>query len=119
MSLWNPISIPWGIVILTVTLFIDLYTDTRPDVSVNHLRGWWLRWIGFIPALILMGPWSAGLAFTYWSLFDPGWALIKHLYFFYVGTTAKLDTLQRKYPLLHVAKYVLGAAAIIIYIIKS
>lgn len=53
---------------------------------------------------------------NWWMLFDGFYGLFIGHGFFYVGTTAKLDILQRKYQLLFWFKYIAAPVSIILYI---
>lgn len=107
----------WSLVILGATLAVDLYTDTRPSVKVNHLRGWLLRLIPYAFCIIMDGFIAAPLAFTYWALFDTGYGIIVHRNWLYIGTTAWLDKLQRRYSDTRELKYLFGLIALTGYII--
>lgn len=57
--------------------------------------------------------------FGWWALFDPAYALSIGKHPSFLGTTAKLDRLQRKYPFLVYLKYALFIASIIFYVMAS
>lgn len=103
-------------IILLLTLAIDVYTDTRPSTKVKHLRGILLRVPSFAVAAWL-NPWSALLAFTYWAAMDTAIGWIKHGKPLYLGTRAKLDILQHKYPWLVPVKFAVGVGSLITYIL--
>lgn len=102
--------------IILLTLAIDLYTDTRPTTKVKHLRGALLRVPSFALAAWL-NPWSLLLAVTYWAAFDLLFGYIKHRNIWYLGTRAKLDKMQRRYPWLVPVKFVVGVGAVVLYIL--
>jgi hypothetical protein len=58
----------------------------------------------FLPPFWLSYPMLAAWA---WVLIDMGMATLLTRNPFYIGTTSKLDRLQRKYPALRVFKYIL------------
>lgn len=101
--------------IILLTLAIDVYTDTRPTTKVKHLRGALLRVPSFAVAAWL-NPWSALLALPYWAAMDTAVGWIKHGKPLYLGTRAKLDRLQHRYPVVRWVKYISGVLAIIIYV---
>lgn len=57
--------------------------------------------------------------FLFWALFDSLWGLFTGNGLLYIGTTAKLDMLQRNYPIIQVSKYVLAAGSTVFFIIKQ
>lgn len=57
--------------------------------------------------------------FVFWMLMDSLWGLFTGYGFLYLGTTAKLDILQRDYPVIQIAKYVLAVASTAFFIIKQ
>lgn len=106
----------WTAVILTLLLAVDLVTDYRlylQKKGPNHKRGALLRLIGFIPAVWVGGWWAAGLVFTYWFMFDDIWMLLSRGY--WVGKSAMLDKLQRRYPPLIAVKHILGITALVLF----
>lgn len=70
-----------------------------------------------VPALMLYPWWLSYpmLAAWAWLIVDLGMGLLLTRDPFYIGTTAKLDRLQRKYPVIRVAKYLLPVILTIIY----
>lgn len=105
------------IFILTIAgkLIIDLHLYYSGGVN-NHIIG---------PAIVLISlgvcSWISGWRsipmwlFTYWALFDSMYGIFIHQGFFYIGTTAKLDILQRHYLIILWMKYILSIASIVYY----
>lgn len=64
-------------------------------------------------------PMPVMMALTFWFLFDSGlsWFITKPHSLIFLGTTAKLDRLQRKAPLLIVwfAKFLLAAGSVMVF----
>ncbi len=110
-----------GLIIYLLTLALDIITDYRlwaKHKSPNHTRGFLLRILPLGVALWLMGWWSLGLLFTYWMLMDSIFGLLIARTPLYVGTTARLDRLQRVNPWIMVLKFVLGIAGAVVYILS-
>lgn len=110
--------IPLFLILATLTL--DLYTDIRRrkrGIHINHLRGWLLRVPPFAVA-VWLNPWSAGLAFTYWMLFDLGFSLLTGRGLWYLGN-ARLDMIQKRFKWIVAVKIVLGVGAVVGYLIFS
>ena len=109
-------------------LIIDLVTDyqlwlkyrneVKPEGSVKHKYGFWLRVAGLAPAMIL-GRWflSPVIGFLYWHLFDGLYNLLTGENWFRIGTTAGTDTAQRKYPVITWLKYIGLIGSIIFFIL--
>jgi hypothetical protein len=111
-----------GLGLLLLTITVDILTDYRRWLSkkpINHTRSNIIAAVPVIISFILMGWWSIGLIFTYWAVKDAALGTLMTRSPLYVGTTAKLDTLQRANPWLMVAKFVLGIGGLVIFIIKS
>lgn len=109
-----------GLLIYLLTLTVDIITDYRiwlHKKTVNHKRGALLRLIGLVPAMWLL--WWEGVLLlpAYWMLFDAVYGTLIARTPLYVGTTAWLDRLQRRYPWLMVAKFALGTGGIVAFII--
>lgn len=116
--------------IVCITWYIDVRTDfARWDKgTVNHVRGAWLRLLGFVPTTLL--DWHSVLLWLpYWPLFDGVLGVWKReqwrqrngiaycpFGWFYLGTTSRLDRMQHKYKWLVGVKYGLAGAALIIYL---
>lgn len=109
----------YGIAIYALTIVVDLFTDVRlwyKDQKVNHFRGAALRLIGLIPACWLIGWAVIPLAlFLYWILFEGMYNVLIGQKWWYIGETAKIDKLQRKYPAIKILKYVLLIFSILFY----
>lgn len=115
-SICNHILEPvtWAVLIILVTLAVDLWTDyRRRNGQVNHIRGFWLRLIGFVPAVIVGGLYAPWLVFPYWAVFDGWMGLLLKQGWFYLGTTSRLDRVQRHYPVLVLIKYGLAVFGVI------
>ena len=109
----------YGLLLYCLTLTADIITDYRlwlHKKSPNHTRGFLLRIVPLGAALWLMGWWSVGLVFTYWLTMDCIFGLLIARTPFYVGTTARLDRLQRANPWVMVLKFALGIAGVVVYI---
>jgi hypothetical protein len=113
----------WAFLIFFATLAIDLYTDIRLFYRrrpVKHVRGAILRLLGLIPACLFGGWVFVPFAFFgYWSLFDTLWGLFTSRKWPFIGSTSKLDRLQRKYPALLWFKYLGFIASIVILIYET
>ena len=111
----------WGILIFIAVLVIDLWTDVDryfDGRKVNHTRGAIFRVIGLAPAVYFMGWLSAPmLFFLYIILFNGLYNTFIGQKWEYVGDTAKMDRLQRKYPILKTIKYIAFIASAILYAI--
>jgi hypothetical protein len=98
-----------GIFLVIATLGIDVFTDVRlfyKKKRVNHFRGALLRLIGLIPAVYLLGWLSIPMiGFWYMTLFNGVYNLFIGQRWEFVGTTAKLDRIQRKHNWLRYVKY--------------
>ena len=108
-----------GWIIWAIVLAIDLYTDTRPQIKVNHTRGAIIRVVGLLPAFYFVHNVYGILLMlsAYWILFDGLWNVIKGLPWFRIGETSKLDQWQRKYPAITVVKYLVFPYLLIFYLI--
>lgn len=103
--------------IIAIALFIlTIVLKLIVDLHLYHSGGTNNHIIGPIIVLASIGV-STYLAgwrsifmwlFVFWAAFDSSWGLLTGNGFFYVGTTAKLDILQRSYPFVLWLKY-LGA----------
>lgn len=92
----------------------------KPEGSVKHKYGFWLRLAGLIPAFILAGWFIAPIiAFAYWHLFDGILNLLMRESWFRIGTTAGTDTTQRRYPWVTWAKYIGLIFFIALYILRQ
>lgn len=101
------------------TLVIDLFTDVRRYYqrrAVDHTRGAVLRLFGLVPACAL-GGWAfiPVALFGYWILFNGLYNVFTGRRWFYVGGTANLDKLERRYPWIVWVKYLAFLTSIIIY----
>ena len=110
----------YGILILILTIGVDLITDVNlyyKKGKVNHVRGAALRLICLAPASYLMG-WQfiPLILFAYWILFEGFYNLLIGQKWNYVGETARIDKLQRKYPVIYWLKYI-GLAGSIIFVL--
>lgn len=109
-------ALPIFFIALMAKLWVDIRLWKRGKGN-DHVLGPALivALIGF--CTILAGWESLPLwLFAWWALFDTLWGLIVLGKPFYVGTTARLDILQRKYPWIQVAKYVGLILSIILYV---
>lgn len=110
----------WGFVIFAVTLIAKLnldYWQYLKGKKINHALEAVFVTIALGVASFFAGWISAPMFFFgFTCLFDPAFAMLIGQKPFYVGTTAKLDILQRKYPFLQVLKYILFVGSIILYI---
>lgn len=104
------------ILAITAKLCIDIARHWDDKVTF-HGQG------ALIASIAIVGcSWMAGWSslpmflFGWWAIFDTAWGWIVLKKPFYVGTTAKLDILQRKYPWVQVAKYVGFILSIILYV---
>lgn len=79
-----------------LTLIVDVYTDNKRWGRINHLRGAILRVPAFVLDVIIWPP-NALLIAAYWGLFDIAINKVRKLPLDYVGETAWLDRMQRKY----------------------
>lgn len=93
----------WSVVIFFAVLVIDLVTDFRrfkKGEKINHLRGLLLRIIGLVPSVYLLPHdriLGAGLeAILYLALFNGVWGLMIKRNWFYLGSTSKMDIIQKK-----------------------
>lgn len=104
-------------IIILITLIVDAVTDlNRWDQGrINHGRGAAIRLLVLIGCLFI--DWhSICLWIPYGIIFDICLNLGRKLRVLYVGETAWIDRLQRRYPFLIWLKYGAGVASIIIYI---
>lgn len=117
----------YGIIIFLVTLIIDLATDyrlwlkyrnvNRPNGSVNHTVGGALRLAMLALSIIFLGWWAIPMVlFVYWILFPGIFNLLIRQDWDYVGNTAYLDKLERKYPVITYIRYGGAILSIILYI---
>jgi hypothetical protein len=108
----------WGILIWIATIMIDLVTDHRLRLKkrpVNHARGALLRLVGLVPATILIPFEAIGIVwFGYWVAFEGLNNLMNGQKWGYVGETAWIDKMTRKYPVIKWLKYIGLAASIVI-----
>lgn len=106
--------------IFTLTLVIDLFTDVRryyDSKPINHARGAALRLLGLVPACILGGWVFIPFAFFgYWVLFNGLYNVFIGQDWWYVGGKSNLDKVERKYPAITWAKYILFIGSIILLI---
>lgn len=104
-------------VVTDYKLWLKYRNTVKPEGSVKHKYGFWLRAIGLAPAMIL-GYWflSPVIAFAYWHLFDGILNVLMGESWFRIGTTAGTDTAQKKYPVITWLKYIGLVASIILYI---
>lgn len=116
--------------IVCITWYIDVRTDFArwEKGAVNHIRGAWLRLLGFIPATLL--DWHSGLLWAlYWPLFDGVlgvWVkkreidkfntIPNHFSWWYLGTSSWLDRMQHRFKWLVWVKYGLAVTALILYL---
>lgn len=104
-----------ALAIWLAVLVIDLLTDYHQWAKVNHIRGALLRCIGLaIPAVLYLP--TLYLLPLYHVLFNGILASMKGLGWFYVGTTARLDRLIRRFPILYLIIYALATVGVILFI---
>lgn len=115
-------------------LFIDLTIDYRRwkrERYFYHRKKWW-RGIALLPSVILLSGSLSGsllftlpycwalVGFTYWTLFDGIFNIVRRLPWNYVGVPdiydAGLDKVQREYKWLWLAKIIISAGLIIVYL---
>lgn len=111
-----------GIILFTLTLagklIIDLSLYNSGGVN-NHTLGAVIVFVALSACSWLSGWRSIPMYFfVFWALFDPLWGLFTGNGLLYIGTTAKLDILQRSYPVIQVAKYVLAVGGTMFFVIK-
>jgi hypothetical protein len=117
-----------AIVITALVLAVDLITDYRlwlkyrnevkPEGSVKHKYGAWLRLAGLAAPLVLGWPFlSIAICFVYWVFFDGIMNILMRENFFRIGTTAWLDKQQRKYPIIVWVKYIGLIGSVTFYIV--
>lgn len=112
----------WALIIFVACLTIKLAIDLRQYHSrktINH----GLEAVFVATALVgvswLAGWYSLPMWFFGWTcLFDPAFSLLIGQKPFYIGETAALDKIQRKYPFLQLLKYLLLTVSIIFFILK-
>lgn len=113
-------SMIWAITIFAITIIIKLAIDLKRWQSGNvnkHSLGPGIVAGVLITCSYICGWWSVPMwFFGYWALFDTLWGVLAIRDPFYVGETAWLDKLQRKYRVLQVLKYVLAIGSIILYV---
>lgn len=106
-------------IVLAGKLIVDLHLYFLGGVN-NHLIG-----PAVVAVCIGVCSWLGGWRsipmwlFCYWALFDSLYGVFIHQGAFYVGTTAKLDILQRQYPVLLWLKYIGAIASAAYFTIKS
>lgn len=109
-----------GFLIFGVTLIVKLnvdYWQYLKGKKINHSLEAVFVTILLVGASYFSGWWAIPMFFFgFTCLFDPAFALLMGQKPFYLGTTAKLDILQRKYPFLQWLKYILFIGSIILYI---
>lgn len=88
-----------------LTFIIDVYTDNKRWGKINHLRGAILRVPSFIIDIIIWPP-NALLIAAYWGMFDIAINKVRKLPLDYVGETAWLDKMQRRYSVIWLLKVV-------------
>lgn len=107
--------------VLTITgkLIIDLNLYYSGGVN-NHTIGAAIVFVSLGVCSWLAGWRSIAMwFFVFWMLMDSLWGLFTGNGFLYLGTTAKLDILQRDYPVIQVLKYLLAVGATVFFIIKQ
>lgn len=111
----------WALLIFVATLIAKLAVDVRLYLrgGVNkHRVGPAIVLVALVACSWLAGWTSTGMwFFGWWILFDGLYNKLIGQDWFFVGETAKLDKLQRKYPFLVILKYSLFAASIAFYFI--
>jgi hypothetical protein len=110
-----------AIILFVVTLVGKLVVDLNLyfNNAVNyHIFGPAVVLIVLAACSVLSGWRSIPVwLFVWWSVFDSLYGLFIHQVFFYVGTTARLDILQRTYPWIIWLKYIGAVASVIYYIV--
>lgn len=114
------------IVIFFVTLIAKLAFDRHQHFSrktINHDAEGAIVGVLFVVASIIYKGFTlaallnlAEMCFTFWALFDTGFGILIASDPLFLGTSAKLDRLQKKYPPLQVLKYLLAITSIILFI---
>lgn len=110
----------YAIAIFILTLVIKLIVDVRlyNQGKTNH-HSWGP---GIVAGCLATSCYIAGWhsipmwLFSYWALFDTLYAILIKQKWYFIGTTAKLDILQHRYPVFRVLKYLLFIASIIYYV---
>lgn len=109
-----------AIIIFAVCLSVKVAIDLRTHYSgkqVNHKAGALVVCIALLTLSFWVGYKSAPMwFFGWWVIFDLCWNVFVGNPLLYVGETAYLDKLQRKYPVLQVARYLLFIGSIIFFI---
>lgn len=104
------------LVCLTVKLVVDI-KQFHSRKTINHGLEAVFVFVALAVLSLVAGWKSAGIwFFGWWCIFDLLWNVLVGNPPFYVGTTAALDKLQRKYPVLQYVRYVLFIGSIIFFI---
>lgn len=110
------IAICGFVVCLAVKLVVDL-RQFHSRKTINHGLEAVFVAIALTGLSLLAGWKSAGIWFFGWTVFfDLGWNILVGNKPFYIGATSYLDKLQRKYPALQFARYVLFIGSVIFFI---
>jgi hypothetical protein len=112
--------IPW--LIFAVLMALKLAIDYRTHLSgkrIDHDKEFGILTAGLIVLSLFMHPFWLSLpmlGMLAWVIVDMGMGALLTRKPFYLGTTARLDRLQRRYPAIHVLKYILAIATTTLYI---
>lgn len=110
----------YALVVFTLTMAIKLAIDLKRYQSGKpnrHILGPAIVFTALIACSWLSGwIWVLGWFFTWNAVFDTLWGTLALREPFYIGTTAWLDRLQRKYRVLQVLKYLLAITSIVLYV---
>lgn len=93
-------------ILIALKLLIDLNLFFSGKIN-NHLIGPIIVCVVIAVCSFLSGWRSIAMwLFAFWAIFDSLYGVFIHQGIFYVGTTAKLDILQRKFEILLWLKYI-------------
>lgn len=113
----------YGAAIFFVTFVIKMILDLSIYFSGKHNKhavGSAIVFLVLVACSWITGWMSAPMwFFGWWALWDTTYALFIGQPFYYVGTVAWLDQVQRAYPFLIFVKYGGAILGIVLYIIKG